>query len=199
MPTWLIWAIMIAVVIVVVAALVSVTGKRRSGQRHERAEELRQEATAQAAGLSASERQAEELRAKADLARSEAQHAEEQAANAEQGHQVEQAGYEDKLREADRLDPEVDHRAPDYEPDVWSDERSESSESSVETPMPEVAAPRAELTGETDQSEPRHAASPDESSVAHSTEDPEPATTRGEPSGDEPPASETPTERRPGR
>jgi FtsZ-interacting cell division protein ZipA len=203
MPTWLIWAIMIVVVIVVVAALVSVTGKRRSGQRHERAEELRQEATSQAAGLSESERQAEELRAKADLARSEAQRAEEQAANAEQGHQVEQAGYEDKLREADRLDPEVDHRAPDYEPDVWSEERSESSESSessVETPVPEVAAPRAEVAGETEHSGPRHAASPDESSVAHSTEDPEaPATTRGEPSGDEPPASETPTERPPGR
>ncbi len=151
MPAWLIWVIVIVVVIVVVAALVSVTGKRRNEQRHDKAEELREQATTQASGLAESERQAEELRAKADLARAEAQRAEGQAANAEQGHQVEQAGYEDKLREADRLDPEVDHKARDYEPDVWNDERSESQPESPATETPEAPA-----------SEPRHSAAPEE-------------------------------------
>jgi uncharacterized coiled-coil DUF342 family protein len=135
MPTWLIWVIVIVVVVLVIAAAVSFTGRRRTGIRRERAEELRQEASTQAAGLTESHRQAEELRAKADLAQAEAERAQARAATAEQGHQVEQAGYEDKLREADHLDPEVDDKAGDYEPDVWNDERTEpASETRRDTP-----------------------------------------------------------------
>ncbi|HET8666090.1 MAG TPA: hypothetical protein VFM08_17380 [Nocardioides sp.] len=126
MPAWLIWLIVIVVAVAVIAAVVALTSKRRTEGRRVRAEELRGEASSQAAVLPESGRQAEELRAKADLARAEATRAEERAANAEQGHRIEQASYEDKLREADRLDPEVDHKSGDYEPDVWNDERSES-------------------------------------------------------------------------
>ena len=97
--------------------------KRRTEQRRVRADELRAEASAKAGGLSESQRQAEDARAKAELAKSEAARAEEQAAQTEQGHQVEQASYEDKLREADRLDPDVDHKSSDYEPSVWDDQR----------------------------------------------------------------------------
>lgn len=124
MPTWLIWVIVAVVVLAVVLAVVAMMSKRRAEQRRVRAEELRREASAQASGLTESEREAEEARAKAELAKAEARKAEERAATAEQGHQVEQASYEDKLREADRLDPEVNHRAKDYEPDVWHDERT---------------------------------------------------------------------------
>jgi hypothetical protein len=127
MPTWLIWVIVIVVVVVIAAAVVSMTGKRRTEQRRGRAEELRQQAAGQGSGLAVSQRQAEELRAKADLAEAEASRAQERASTAEEGHQVEQAGYENTLREADRVDPDVDHRARDYEPDVWNDERSEAS------------------------------------------------------------------------
>jgi len=127
MPTWLIWVIVIVVVLVIAALLVSLVGKRRTEQRRIRAEELRQDASAQASGLTESQREAEELRAKAELAEAEAERAAEQAQTAEQSHQVEQAGYEDKLREADRLDPAVDHKAGDYEPDVWNDELSETA------------------------------------------------------------------------
>jgi FtsZ-interacting cell division protein ZipA len=127
MPAWLIWVIVIVVVLLIVAAVVAISGRRRTAQRHQRAEELRAEATAQASSLAESQREADELRAKAELARSEADRAEERAATAEQGHQVEQAGYEDKLRDADRVDPDVDHRSGDYEPDVWNDERTETS------------------------------------------------------------------------
>jgi len=146
MPTWLIWVIVIAIVALVVIALVALISKRRTEQRRQRADELREEASARGAELTEAQREAEELRAKADLARSEAARAEEQAATAEQGHRMEQAGYEDKLREADRLDPEVDHRAQEYEPDVWNDERSET---------------------------PRSAAQPEETTAAQRTEDPE--------------------------
>jgi hypothetical protein len=127
MPTWLIWVIVVVVVLVIAALVIAMAGKRRTEQRRGRAEELRQEASAHASGLSESQRQADELRAKADLAKTEAERLEERAATAEQGHQVEQAGYEDKLREADRLDPEVDHKAADYSPDVWNDESSDTA------------------------------------------------------------------------
>lgn len=126
MPTWLIWLIVIVVIVVVVALIVMLTRTRRTAHRRTRADELRQEASDHAARLPESQRETDELRAKADLAKAEAARAEERAANAEQGHRVEQAGYEDKVREADRLDPDVAHKADDYEPDVWNDERSET-------------------------------------------------------------------------
>ena len=110
MPTWLIWVIVIVVVLVVIGAVVSMMSKRRTEQHRAHADELRAEASAKAGGLTESQRQAEDARAKAELAQSEAQRTQERAAQAEQGHQVEQAGYEDKLREADRLDPDVEHQ-----------------------------------------------------------------------------------------
>jgi FtsZ-interacting cell division protein ZipA len=172
MPAWLIWVIVIVVIVVIAAALFAMIGKRRSVQKRERAEELRQEATTQASGLSESQRQAEELRAKADLARAEAQRAEHQAANAEQGHRVEQASYEDKLREADRLDPEVDHKAGDYQPEAWNDQRPQTTAADTETTRAD--RPRAEVT---DPTTARHAAAPEEApeqtKVAQHTEDPE--------------------------
>jgi outer membrane murein-binding lipoprotein Lpp len=149
------WLIVIVVVVLVVAAIIALTGKRRSEGRRQRAEELRSEASTHAAGLAESQRQAEELRAKADLARSEAARVEERAADAEQGHRIEQASYEDKLREADRLDPAVDHKADDYEPDVWSDERTDS------------------------ETTPRHAASPEAATAAERTDVPESESTTG--------------------
>jgi outer membrane murein-binding lipoprotein Lpp len=145
MPAWLIWLIVIVVVVVVIAAVIAATGKRRTEGRRQRAEQLRDEASTHAAVLPESERQAEELRAKADLARTEATRAEERAADAEQGHRIEQASYEDKLREADRLDPEVDHQQSDYEPDVWKDDESTAPQASA---GPRHAATSDETTSE---------------------------------------------------
>ena len=127
MPAWVIWLIVIVVVVLAGIAIFGLTGRRRTDLRRERADALRQEASTQAAALPETQRQAEDLRAKADLARSEAARAEERAANAEQGHRIEQASYEDRLREADRLDPAVDEKADGYEPDAWNDERTETS------------------------------------------------------------------------
>jgi hypothetical protein len=137
MPSWLIWVIVIVVVVVAIAAVVSMAGRRRTAQHRTRAEELRTEATGQAGGLTESQRAAEEAKAKADLAQAEAERAREQASSAEQSHQVEQASYEDKLREADRLDPDVDTRSKDYQPSVWNDETTDSAGS---TSQPEAAA-----------------------------------------------------------
>ncbi|HET9840508.1 MAG TPA: hypothetical protein VFQ01_00740 [Nocardioides sp.] len=137
MPTWLIWLIVIVVIVVVVAALiVALAGKRRTAHRRTRAGELRQEASTQAADLPESGRESEELRAQADLAKADAARADERAANAQQSHQVEQAAYEDKVREADRLDPDVAHQEKDYEPDVWTDETTDSDPTSDPGPQP---------------------------------------------------------------
>ena len=167
MPTWLIWLIVIVVVVVVIAAVVLMVRKRRTEQNRARAHELRQEASTHAGTLTESQRNADEARAQAELAKAEAQRAEERAARAQQSHQVDQAEYEDKLRTADKLDPGVNTRAQDYEPDVWNDERSGSAAVS------EPGAPTSSTTGET--TAPRHAGVPDETSTAQRTEDPEAA------------------------
>jgi len=104
-PTWSIWLIVIAAAVILAGLIVSVTGRRRVRHRRTRAEELLRDATAHASGLPESRRRAEELRAEADLARAEAARAEHRAATAERAHRVEVAGYEDRLREAERIDP----------------------------------------------------------------------------------------------
>jgi flagellar biosynthesis/type III secretory pathway M-ring protein FliF/YscJ len=128
MPTWLIWLIVIVVVVIVVAAVVSGAGKRRTSMRRGQAEGLRQHAAGQASELTESQRQAEERRAEADLARAEAERAEERAQAAQQGHQVEQATHEDTLREADRVDPDVDHQSEGYEPGAASDKPAHTTD-----------------------------------------------------------------------
>src|SRR6476469_4095443 len=146
MPTWLIWVIVIIVVLVVVGAVASMISKRRTEQRRARAEQLRAEASEKASGLAESQRAADAARAKADLAAAEAERAREQAAQAETGHQVEQASYEGKLREADKLDPEVDTRAKDYEPSVWNDESTESGTGRADAATTPAAAGTATPT-----------------------------------------------------
>jgi FtsZ-interacting cell division protein ZipA len=157
MPTWLIWLIVIVVVVLVVGAIVSMAMRRRTAARQQQAEELRTQASTQAATLPETHRQREELRAKADLARAEADRAQEQAERAQRAHDVEQASYEDKVREADRLDPHVNTRSGDYQPEV---------------PATESGAP-----ADTSPSTPRHATTPDDATVAQRTEDPEAAGT----------------------
>ena len=89
---------------------------RRTEQRREEAESLRTEAAEKTAAVQASQREAEEAAARAEVARAEAARAEQQAAQAQQGVQVEEARVEDRVRTADRVDPDVDTRAEGYRP-----------------------------------------------------------------------------------
>jgi FtsZ-interacting cell division protein ZipA len=110
--------IWVLVAIVVVAALVGVAmmASRRRGtakvehRRHE-AEQLREDAVAGASGLTSS-------RAEAQEARAEAEAAQNRAAQAQQGAAMDEAVVEDRVREADRIDPDVDHQADDYRPET---------------------------------------------------------------------------------
>ena len=90
--------------------------KRKAEQQRAHAEELRTQAATRAPDLQQSSLQAREAEAQAQLKKAEAERAEVEAERARQGHTVEQARHEDVLREADRVDPDVNHRSDDYTP-----------------------------------------------------------------------------------
>jgi hypothetical protein len=111
--------ILVVVAIVIVVAVVGLLLMRTRG--HERraraAHELRSQAAAQAGDVELAQREAASRQAAADHAREQAEIAEARAAEARQGLAQAEAHQEDKVREADRLDPTVDHRSDEYHPD----------------------------------------------------------------------------------
>ncbi|WP_121254396.1 hypothetical protein [Nocardioides ferulae] len=154
-----IWIVVGLVLVALVAGLVLVMRKRkqeRQARDHARAQELRREAAAQTPQVTQSQLEAREAAAQADLARAEAERAERRAAEAKQGLRVEEARQEDAIREADRLDPHVDHRADDYQPgatgaptdtpeadrtDITADSGTTSTETNVAAPPAPRSAP----------------------------------------------------------
>lgn len=117
----IIWIIVGVVVLLVLLGLaVWIARKKQQTEHRHQAQELRQgaQATVGSGGMQQSELEAREARLEAERARVEAERADVRAAEVEQGHLQEQARYEDQVREADRLDPDVDHRSPDYRPDA---------------------------------------------------------------------------------
>ncbi|MEP9381278.1 hypothetical protein [Nocardioides sp. KR10-350] len=114
---WIIVAIIVA--IIVIAALIAgvvAARKRRREQRAAQAAELRSAALEQRPDLSAARHGTAESEANAKLARAEGDRAEEEAARSRRALDQEEATHEDRLREADRLDPAVDDEADDYQP-----------------------------------------------------------------------------------
>ena len=114
--------VLIIVIVLVALALVGLaawmSARKKREQHHARAENIRHEAVADASGVQESEVRAREAEARAEQARLQAQRAEEEAARAHQGVSQEQALHEERIREADRLDPKVDHRSDGYTPDT---------------------------------------------------------------------------------
>ena len=142
----IVWMIVLAVVIIALIGLVGfVMTKKQREQNRARAGGLRSEAGAAATEIPAAQVRAREAEARAERTRLEAQKAEEDAARANQALSAEQARYEDRVREADRLDPDVDHRAPDYHPDT--------SPAEVEQPSYDASG-RIEPDSETDKDDP---------------------------------------------
>ncbi|MET0524384.1 MAG: hypothetical protein ABWZ91_06260 [Nocardioides sp.] len=129
-----VWIVIIAVVVVaVIVGAVLVLNKRNRVHKHHQAESIREEAVAGTPAIQESELHAREAEARAERTRLQAERAEQEAAAARQGVDVEQASYEDRIREADRVDPAVDHSAPDYTPDT--------------TPAEQATEPRPETGG----------------------------------------------------
>lgn len=113
---WIVVAIVVA--LLVLGLLAALMSKKKTEQRKAHATELRQDAQSRAPELDEADVRAREAEVEAERARLEAERAQTRATEAEQARAAEQAGYEDRIREADRVDPAVDTGASDYEPDT---------------------------------------------------------------------------------
>jgi Flp pilus assembly protein TadB len=115
------WIIIILVVLAVLlaAALIWTATRRKKDQvARQRASELRSDAASAAAEKQEREARARAAQAEADRVRAEADKLEVRAHEERTSYDMTQAKQEDALREADRLDPDVDHRDPEYAPDL---------------------------------------------------------------------------------
>lgn len=103
----IVWIVVLVVILVVLGVVVALMmNKRKNEQRRAHAEQLRTEAAAQSDAIAHSEREAKLAEADAAAARAEAEQAERRAAEARQGVHMDQAVQEDRIREAQRVDPD---------------------------------------------------------------------------------------------
>ena len=117
------WVIIILIVLaaLLVAALIYTAMKRKKNEvARQRAGELRSEAATSAVAKQEQEARAREAAAEAERARAQADKLDARAQAERTSYDQTRATQEDRLREADRLDPDVDHRAPDYQPGAGS-------------------------------------------------------------------------------
>ena len=120
MTTTIVIIIIVVLVVAAVAAfLITKRNKEAKDAKIARAEELRTEAAAKAqTTIAPAQQDAAEAERKAEAARLQAERAEAEAREAQvAAHQVE-AEHEAQVRDADRIDPRVDHKADDYAPQV---------------------------------------------------------------------------------
>ena len=114
----IVWIVVIAVAVLILIGLIVSVRKKNQDANRARADQLREQADIKAAVLPDTRARADQAEAQAEHARLEAERAEERAAAARTEAAQEQAAQEDRIRAADRLDPDVDHRAEDYSPEV---------------------------------------------------------------------------------
>ena len=113
------WVIIVVIVLAVLllAGLIAASTKRKKQEvARERAGELRHEATVSDTTRREQEAQARATAAEAERARAEADQLEARAQQDRTAYDQTLAHQEDRIREADRLDPDVDHRDPGYSP-----------------------------------------------------------------------------------
>jgi predicted phage gp36 major capsid-like protein len=113
--------ILIVLAVLLAAALIWTAMKRKKDQvGRERASELRSDAAGVAAEKREREARAREAEAEAERVRAQADKLEVRAQEERTGYDQTRAQEEHSLREADRLDPDVDHQDPDYRPGLDS-------------------------------------------------------------------------------
>jgi hypothetical protein len=115
------WLVIVLIVLAVIlaVALISTAMKRKKDQvARERASELRSDAAATAATTQVQEARAREAQAEADRVQAQADKLEAHADEQRTSYDMTRAQQEDSLREADRVDPDVDHRSSEYQPDL---------------------------------------------------------------------------------
>ena len=115
----LVWIIVTVVVVLAAAALVVALQKKRERERElrrEQAGQLRQEAVSATPDVRTAAERLHHAEARAELAHVEARRADDDVVEAKRVLAAEEAQREDRLREADRVDPDVNTRAKDYAP-----------------------------------------------------------------------------------
>lgn len=111
--------ILVILAVVIAAVLIATAMKRKKAQvGRQRASELRSEAAQTALGKQEQEARAREAEAEAARARAQADRLDAQAGQERTSFEMTRAQQEESVREADRLDPDVDHTAPDYQPNL---------------------------------------------------------------------------------
>ena len=130
----IIWTVVIIVaVLALIAFIVSAMRKKSQHTKETRAAELRQEAQQRAAVIPDAQVRAKESEAEAERKRLEAEQAAERAQAARTEVVQHEASVEEQVREADRLDPNVNHKAGDYAPDTSSVIGSHAAERTTST------------------------------------------------------------------
>lgn len=115
----IIWMVVIALAALVLIGLILASMRKRGrADNRVRAQQLRQVADGDAAGLPDVQARAEQAATQAEHKRLEAERAEKEALRARTELDQERARHEDQIRAADRLDPDVKHKAKDYSPQV---------------------------------------------------------------------------------
>lgn len=112
----LVWIIVaIVVVVIIVAIIAAVLGNKKRNELHRnRAGELREQAAAQATGVQQREAEARETEARAEQARAEADRLRAEAQDKSGTASEYRDQQAEKLREADKLDPDVNVKSDDY-------------------------------------------------------------------------------------
>lgn len=122
----IIWIVVIVVAALALIGLIVSSMRKRSQQDNRaRAAEIREQADTKAAVIPEAAARARTEEARAEEVRLEAERAEERARQARGAVAQEEALHEDRIRAADRLDPDVDHKAKDYTPGTHAAERTE--------------------------------------------------------------------------
>ena len=114
---WLVVAIVVVIALALaVVALLRHRRDRNDDHRRAQSDELRHEAVSHTDDVRSAQARALAAQAEAKAAHEEAERTHRQAVLADQEAAAVQARQEDVVREADRIDPRVDHQADDYRP-----------------------------------------------------------------------------------
>jgi FtsZ-interacting cell division protein ZipA len=110
------WVILLVIVVIVLAIVGFAVSRGRQHQARAKAEEMRADAERRDEAVQHTESQANQAEIQAERARVEAEQAQARAEEAKQAHLQEAAQREDQIRQADAIDPDVDHTSETYEP-----------------------------------------------------------------------------------
>lgn len=119
------WIIAIVVILALLGLALLLWTRKNGDRRRAKAKSIRMEARESAAELAERQARAKEAEAAAERARVDADRASHEAQRASRGAEAEhlqanehRSEVDERLRAADAVDPNVDHRADDYEPDL---------------------------------------------------------------------------------